>query len=72
MLRHAFTYEWRVWGLAELRELLIDAGFSATRVHLDADDEDGAYRHGAAPATDAKLAEAEPSEWFSCYIVAST
>ena len=31
-LRRAYTYDWRLWSLPELREVLIEAGFS--RVHV--------------------------------------
>lgn len=43
----AFTYEWRLWSLPELRDAMIEAGFSATEVYAktaDAiDDEGNAY-----------------------------
>ncbi len=34
-LRRAFTYDWRLWTLPELRELLEDAGFEAVEVLWD-------------------------------------
>ena len=37
----AFTYDWRLWSLPELRELLKEAGFSKTRVYWEDEDEDG-------------------------------
>jgi hypothetical protein len=45
-LNKAFTYEWRLWSLPELCELLDEAGFSDVRVYWDvADDDDQAeYR----------------------------
>jgi hypothetical protein len=43
----AFTYEWRLWSITELRDAMADAGFSATEVYAktaDAiDDEGNAY-----------------------------
>jgi len=39
--RRAFSYHWRLWGLAETRDALIDAGFSSTEVHWEGSDEDG-------------------------------
>ncbi len=38
----AFTYEWRVWSLPELQELLLEAGFEKARVFWETveDDED--------------------------------
>jgi cyclopropane fatty-acyl-phospholipid synthase-like methyltransferase len=39
-LENAFTYEWRYWTLPELRELLLEAGFSQVRIYWDrAEDE---------------------------------
>jgi len=31
----AFVYEWRLWGLAELREAMAEAGFATSEVYLD-------------------------------------
>jgi SAM-dependent methyltransferase len=36
----AFTYEWRVWSLPELQELLVEAGFENVRVFWETVDED--------------------------------
>src|SRR5262249_30095181 len=33
-LRRAFSYDWRVWSLPELDELLAEAGFRETRIYL--------------------------------------
>ena len=39
-INKAFTYEWRLWTLPELQEILIEAGFSKAEVYLhDFDDE---------------------------------
>ena len=40
-IRKAFTYDWRLWTVPELRELLIEAGFSGTKVYWERTDEDG-------------------------------
>ena len=40
-LRNAFRYQWRFWSLPELRELLIEAGFSKTAVLWEGADENG-------------------------------
>jgi SAM-dependent methyltransferase len=37
----AFTYEWRLWTLPELRELLAEAGFRRVTVYWEGDDGDG-------------------------------
>lgn len=48
-LNRAFTYDWRLWTLPELRELLLDSGFEAAEVYVEGWDEkeedtDGIYR----------------------------
>jgi len=40
-LKKAFTYDWRMWTLPEIRELLLEAGFSSARVFWEGEDEDG-------------------------------
>lgn len=36
-----FTYDWRMWGLSEIRDALHDAGFERTLVYWEGDDDDG-------------------------------
>jgi len=48
-LKRAFSYDWRLWTLPELRELLREAGFASTEVHIegwddDEQDTDGVFR----------------------------
>lgn len=45
----AFTYEWRLWTLPEVQELMLEAGFDRTAVYLEGwddeeDDGDGDFR----------------------------
>ena len=40
-LQRAFTYEWRLWTLPELKELLKEAGFRQVHVYWEGTDEDG-------------------------------
>lgn len=40
-MRNAFVYEWRLWSVPELRDLLDAAGFSRTRVYWEGEDEKG-------------------------------
>lgn len=40
-LDKAFTYDWRLWTLPELRELLSEAGFSQVEVYLHGWEDDG-------------------------------
>jgi len=41
MMERAFTYDWRLWTLPEVRELLSEAGFSQVDVYWEETDEDG-------------------------------
>ena len=40
-IKKAFTYEWRLWTLPELCELLEEAGFRNPTVYWEGTDEDG-------------------------------
>lgn len=40
-LQKAFTYDWRLWSLPELREILEEAGFRRVTVYWEGDGEDG-------------------------------
>jgi len=40
-LERAFTYDWRLWSIPELRELLLGAGFQSVTVYWETTDEDG-------------------------------
>ena len=40
-MKEAFTYDWRLWGLTELRDILIDAGFSTVDCYWEGTDDDG-------------------------------
>lgn len=39
-LRNAFTYDWRMWTLPELQEILSEAGFSRVQVYWEGTDEE--------------------------------
>jgi hypothetical protein len=40
-IKNAFDYHWRLWGIREVREILIEAGFKKTQVFWEACDRDG-------------------------------
>ncbi|MCH8867648.1 MAG: class I SAM-dependent methyltransferase [Proteobacteria bacterium] len=40
-LKRAFSYAWRLWTAPELRDLLLEAGFSNVTVYWEGEDEDG-------------------------------
>ncbi|MEM9171272.1 MAG: class I SAM-dependent methyltransferase [Pseudomonadota bacterium] len=64
-MKKAFTYEWRIWTLPELRELLLEAGFSQVDVYWEGTDEDGEGNGIYAPSA---TGEADPA-WIA-YLVA--
>ena len=45
-MREAFSYEWRMWGLPELRDVLTDAGFTQVDCYWEGTDEDGESGNG--------------------------
>ena len=64
-INKAFTYEWRLWSLPELTEMLTEAGFKAT-VYWEGTDEDTDEGNGIfVPAT-----EGEADAGWIAYIVA--
>ena len=63
-LQRAFSYNWRLWMLPEIREALIEAGFDAAEVYWEGADEDG---EGDGVYTLQERAEAE--EAWVAYIV---
>jgi len=64
-LRKAFTYEWRLWTLPELREMLKEAGFAGVTVYWEGTDEDG---EGNGEWSVSRVGEACPG-WIA-YLVA--
>ena len=65
-LRKAFTYEWRLWTLPEIRELLAEAGFSKVTVYWEGTDEESGEGNGI--YTPSMQGDADPS-WV-CYLSA--
>lgn len=65
-LKPAFTYEWRMWTLPELQELLTEAGFSKVTVYWEGTDEDSGEGNGIFEPT--TVGDADPG-WI-CYISA--
>ena len=64
-LLNAFDYEWRLWGIPEIRDLLHEAGFRRTTVYWQGWDKDGEPDGDFRPAT-----SAEPDAGWICYISA--
>jgi hypothetical protein len=71
MIKNAFHYEWRLWTLPELRELLLEAGFSKVRVfweEFEEGDDDDEYLESTGKYTEVEEVENQES-WVS-YIIA--
>ncbi len=64
-LKRAFSYEWRLWTLPEIRELLREAGFRKSTVYWEGSDEDGDGDGEFEPVT---RGDADPA-WIA-YVVA--
>ena len=64
-IKKAFSYDWRLWSLPELRELLEEAGFASVRVYWEGEDEDG---EGNGEFYEEATGEADPA-WIA-YLVA--
>src|SRR6056297_3390150 len=60
-----FTYVWHLWTLPEIRELLLEAGFSTATVYWEGEDEDGEGNGEFTPES-----EGEPDPAWIVYIVA--
>ncbi|MBM4268384.1 MAG: class I SAM-dependent methyltransferase [Deltaproteobacteria bacterium] len=75
-LERAFTYDWRLWSIPELRDLLLEVGFSDVRVFWeqleDTDDdqvEEGEMIYGSGEYEDVTGKEVEQQESFLVYVV---
>jgi hypothetical protein len=66
-LRNAFEYEWRLWTLPEVIELLGDAGFEDVKVYWEGTDEDNPDE-GNGEFFPVRTGDADPA--FICYLVA--
>lgn len=65
-MKQAFTYEWRLWTLPEIREILAEAGFSRTAVYWQGWDEK--EETGSGEFTEVEVAD--PDAGWICYIAA--
>jgi SAM-dependent methyltransferase len=65
-IKRAFTYDWRLWTLPELQELLLEAGFARAQVYWEETDEDSGEGTGKFSPTD--TGSADPG-WV-CFVVA--
>ncbi|MGD8743844.1 MAG: class I SAM-dependent methyltransferase, partial [Granulosicoccaceae bacterium] len=65
-MKNAFTYEWRLWTMPEIRELLEEAGFKNVQTYWEGTDEETDEGDGNFEATEQGEADAG---WIA-YIVA--
>jgi hypothetical protein len=65
-LKRAFSYEWRLWTLPELRDLLDEVGFSRTTVYWEGTDEETGEGNGIYEPAESGAADAG---WI-CYLAA--
>lgn len=45
-IKRAFSYDWRLWTLPEVKDILLEAGFSAVETYWEGTDEDGESGNG--------------------------
>lgn len=64
-MKKAFTYEWRLWTIPEIRELLAEAGFSRSTVYWEGTDDDGEGNGEWSP-----VESGEPDPAWIVYLVA--
>lgn len=64
-LNRAFSYDWRVWTLPEMRDMLYEAGFSKVDVFWE-----GATKNGEGNGVFRKVRRAENEDSWIAYIVA--
>jgi len=70
-MENAFTYVWRFWSLIEIKELLLEAGFSKVRIfweEFEEDEDDEEFMEGTGEYFEAT--EVENQESWMVYIVA--
>lgn len=64
-LEKAFTYDWRMWTLPEVTELLDEAGFSEVHVYWETND-----KHGEPSGKYRRETRGKPDEAWLAYVVA--
>ncbi len=65
-MENAFEYHWRLWTLPEIRELLLEAGFSKATVYWEGTDEETGEGDGIYTASE----EGDADAGWICYLVA--
>jgi hypothetical protein len=65
MHKNVFTYDWRFWMMPEVRDIMLEAGFSEVTAYWEGDDDDGGGDGDFKPSTEGENCDA----WVS-YLVA--
>ena len=68
-LKKAFTYDWRYWTLAELRDLLFEAGFARVHSYFEQSDDDDGEGNGEFELDETGESCADCAGWVA-YLVA--
>ncbi|CAN0593016.1 unnamed protein product, partial [Laminaria digitata] len=63
-IKNAFVYEWRLWTIPEVRELLLEAGFDAVKIFWEGTDPDTG--EGTGRYHEATQGDSDPA--WTCYI----
>lgn len=63
-IERAFTYDWRMWSIPELREIMLEAGFKKTHVYWE-----GTTRGGEGDGIFSRVEKGEECEAWVAYIV---
>lgn len=64
-IERVFTYDWRLWSIPELRDIMKEAGFSKTHIYWE-----GTARDGSGNGVFTRVEKGEPCLSWICYIVA--
>lgn len=70
-LEPAFSYQWRIWTLPEIRDLLTESGFSAIHVFWEQFEEGDDDEYLVSTGRYEEVVEAENQESWICYIAAA-
>jgi len=62
--KRAFTYDWRMWSIPEIRDVMLDAGFEAVEVYWE-----GTSRDGRGSGRFNRKDKGEPCQVWVAYVV---